>query len=155
MTLYEIDSEILSCIDEETGEIIDEERLTALNMERNKKISGVACWYKSLLAEAEAIKNEKQNLDKRKQACENKAESLKKWLAYALNGEKYSDARVDIGYRKSSSVNFVDGFDFNKLPDELKNVKVEPKKNDIKAAIKGGLKIEGCTIEEKNGIVIK
>ena len=32
--LYDINSEILSCIDAETGEIIDVERLQALQMER-------------------------------------------------------------------------------------------------------------------------
>ena len=31
MTLYEIDSAIMDCVDEETGEIIDLEKLEALN----------------------------------------------------------------------------------------------------------------------------
>ena len=35
--LYEIDNEILECVDEETGEILDEEKLNALEMEREKK----------------------------------------------------------------------------------------------------------------------
>lgn len=37
MTLYEIDSAIMDCVDEETGEIIDLEKLEALNIERDKK----------------------------------------------------------------------------------------------------------------------
>ena len=36
MTLYEIDNAILSCTDQETGEIIDQEALDALQMERKK-----------------------------------------------------------------------------------------------------------------------
>ena len=155
MTLYEIDEQILECIDEETGEIIDVEKLTALNMEREKKISNVACWIKDLKAEAEAIKNEKQNLAKRQATCENKAESLKKWLAYALNGEKFKDSKCNIGYRKSTSVNFGINFDFNTLPEDLKKVTVEPKKNDIKQAIKDGLQIEGVTLEESNNIIVQ
>ena len=77
MTIYDIEAEIMDCIDQETGEIIDIDRLNALEMERDKKISNVACWIKDLKAEAEAIKAEKQTLDKRQKAAENKAESLK------------------------------------------------------------------------------
>lgn len=155
MTLYEIDSAILDCIDQETGEIIDSDKLTALNMEREKKISNVACWIKDLKAEAEALKAEKQNLAKRQQICENKVESLKNWLSFALNGEKYKDSRCSISYRKSASVNFAEGFDFNTLPDDFKKVTVEPKKTEIKNAIKDGTTIDGCTIEETNNIVIQ
>ena len=39
MKLYEIDNAILDCIDLETGEVIDTERLDALNMERSKRIA--------------------------------------------------------------------------------------------------------------------
>lgn len=42
MTLYEIDSTIMDCVDEETGEIIDLEKLEALNIERDKKVEGIA-----------------------------------------------------------------------------------------------------------------
>ena len=101
MTLYEIDNEIMNCIDEETGEIIDLDRLNALEMERDKKIGNVACWIKDLKAEAEAIKAEKQALDKRQKAAENKAESLKTWLQTVLEGEKFKDSRCSISYRKS------------------------------------------------------
>lgn len=155
MTLYEIDQAILECLDEETGEIIDEEKLTALNMEREKKISNVACWIKDLKAEAEALKVEKQNLAKRQQTCENKVESLKRWLAIALNGAKYKDSKCSVGYRKSTSVNFGINFDFNTLPEDLKKVTVEPKKNEIKQAIKDGLQIDGVTLEETNNIIVQ
>lgn len=155
MTLYEIDAQILECIDEDTGEVIDLERLSELNMERDKKISGVACWIKDLKAEAEALKAEKQNLAKRQAVCENKVESLKNWLMYALNGEKYKDSRCNIRYQKSTSVSFAEGFDFNSLPEDYKKITVEPKKTEIKNAIKDGATIEGCTIKENNNIIIQ
>ena len=155
MTLYEIDEQILECIDEETGEIIDVEKLTALNMEREKKISNVACWIKDLKAEAEALKTEKQNLDKRQKACENKAESLKRWLEVALVGEKYKDSRVSISYRKSESVTFTDNFNYANLPDSMKKITIEPKKTEIKDYLKSGATIEGCSIVESNNIQIR
>ena len=60
--LYEIDKGIMECLDAETGEVIDPERLDALFMERNQKIENVACWVKNLLSDAEAIKAEKDAL---------------------------------------------------------------------------------------------
>ena len=39
--LYEIDADIMGCVDTETGEIVDIERLKALEMERDAKIEGV------------------------------------------------------------------------------------------------------------------
>lgn len=155
MNIYEIDALIESCIDAETGEIIDEEMLTALNMERDKKISNVACWIKNLKAEAEALKTEKQNLDKRQKACENKAESLKRWLEFALAGEKFKDSRVSISYRKSESVTFTDNFNFANLPDSMKKITIEPKKTEIKDYLKSGATIEGCSIVENNNIQIR
>ena len=155
MTLYEIEAEIMDCIDQETGEVIDIDRLNALEMERDKKISNVACWIKDLKAEAEAIKAEKQALDKRQKAAENKAESLKGWLQNILQGEKYKDSRCSISYRKSERVNFSDSFDLNTLPDSMKKVTIEPKKTEIKEFLKAGGEIDGVRIEENTSMTIK
>ena len=57
MTLYEIQQEIFDCIDAETGEVIDFERLNQLTIDRLTKIDNIACWYKQLTAEADAIDN--------------------------------------------------------------------------------------------------
>lgn len=155
MTIFDIDQEILSCIDMETGEVIDLEKLAALQMERDRKIHNVACWYKELTAEAEAIKAEKQKLAHRQQVCENKAESLKKYLAFALDGEKYKDGAVAISYRTSKSVVFYDDFDYSELPDEYQKITIEPKKAEIKKAIEEGHVIEGVELVEKTNIQIK
>lgn len=155
MNLYEIDEQILSCLDMETGEIIDEERLNALTMEREAKISGVACWIKDLKAENEAIKAEKQNLTRRQEVNDNKIESLKKWLEYALGGQKYKDGRVSISYRRSESVAFRDDFKVESLPIEFRKVTVEPMKSEIKQALKDGKEVKGCYIEEKNSMQIR
>ena len=41
MKLYEIDEAIMACIDAETGEIIDADKLDKLTMERDAKIENV------------------------------------------------------------------------------------------------------------------
>jgi hypothetical protein len=155
MTIYEIEAAILETVDQETGEVIDIDRLNALEMERDKKISNVACWIKDLRAEAEAIKAEKQALEKRQKAAENKAESLKTWLSGILQGEKFKDSRCSISYRKSERVDFSDSFDLNTLPDYMKKVTIEPKKTEIKEFLKGGGEIEGVRIEENTSMTIK
>lgn len=155
MTLYEINNAILETVDPETGEIIDVERLNALEMERDTKISNVACWIKDLKAENEAIKAEKQNLTRRQETNDKKMESLKRWLDFALNGEKFKDGKVSISYRKSESVQFSDSFTIESLPSEFIKVTAEPMKSEIKQAIKDGRTIEGCFIREDNNIQIR
>ena len=155
MTIYDIEAEIMDCIDQETGEIIDIDRLNALEMERDKKISNVACWIKDLKAEAEAIKAEKQTLDKRQKAAENKAESLKEWLQSILQGEKFKDSRCSISYRRSERVDFADNFVMDSLPDYMKKVTVEPKKTEIKDYLKTGATIEGVELVESTSMQIR
>lgn len=89
MKLYEIDQAIEECVDQETGEILDIDRLNALEMERNIKIRNVALWYKDVMAEAKALKDEEESFRKRRQAAENRAKGIKEWLGIVLAGETF------------------------------------------------------------------
>lgn len=150
--LYEIDAQIMECVDFETGEIIDETKLQALQLEFNEKVEGIALWIKNLLAEAKMIKEEKDNLAARQKSCENKAESLKRYLSSALGGEKFKTAKVSISYRKSESVEVED---ISLLGDDYLKFKPELDKTKIKDALKNGIALEGVTLVEKNNIHIK
>lgn len=153
MNLYEIDSAIMDCVDMETGEIIDMEALEDLQMERDQKIEGIGCWIKNLLADAKALKEEKDNLAARQKAAENKAASLKAYLSSYLNGEKFKTAKVSISYRKSDSVNIAEGA---VIPEEyLKYSEPTPDKIGLKAALKAGEKIQGISLVTSNNIQIK
>lgn len=155
MNLYQIEDAILDCVDQETGDIVDIEKLEALEMERDTKISNIACWIKDLKAEAEAIKAEKQNLDKRLKADTNKAEQLENYLDGYLNGAKFKDARCAISYRKSISTEIAEDLDLNTLPDECKTIEVKANKTAIKEALQNGEVINGCKLIEKSNIQIK
>ena len=159
MTIYEIDNEIMNCIDMETGEVIDTDKLNDLQMERDAKIENVALWIKELKAEAEAIKNEKQALAERQRVAENKAESLKNWLAYALNGEKVKTAKCSISYRNSESVEVTEeGLEalMREHEDLLTYKAPEPNKKAIKDAIKNdGLTVAGVQLLQKTSTIIK
>ena len=158
MTIYEIDQAIMECVDLETGEIIDTEQLDKLQMEREKKLENVACWIKDLKAEAEALKNEKQALAERQRVAENKVESLKKWLAYALQGEKFKTPKCAISFRKSEAVEVTDEGLNNlmKEHDELLTYKApEPNKTAIKQALKDGLNVAGVQLVQNISTIIK
>lgn len=155
MTLYEIDKRIVDLIDDETGEIIDSNLNTfdELIMERNNKIENVALWIKNLRADAEAYKAEAQAFVDRKKAAERKIESLTRLLEITLRGRKFKTERVQIGYRKSDSVQIDKDA---KLPDEyLRFREPEPDKAALKKALKDGVEIEGAWLEEKLNMQVK
>lgn len=169
MTIFELDDEIGKIldrlddlVDQETGEITDidefeelKSQLDNLGESKAEKISNVACWIKQLNADAEAIKKEKANLENRQKSCLNKAENLKKYLSYALNGEKFQDARVSISYRTSSTVDFAPNFDYSNLPKEFQKITIEPRKTELKKAIDNGQTFEGVIIKENKSMQIK
>lgn len=152
MTLYEIDTKISECIDGETGEVIDVERLSGLAMERHAKLEGVALWIKNLEATAKAIRAERDALDHRMKSAENRAESLREWLSRALDGGKMETPKVRISFRKSVMVEVDD-----RLPKKWcsKKIVYTPDKVAIRTAIQNGKKITGAKIVERQNIQIK
>ena len=153
MNLFQIDEEIMSCVDMETGEIVDTERLEQLQMDRDTKIENIACWIKNLLSDAEALKAQKQAFADRQKAAENKAESLKKYLASHLDGQKFSTDKVAISFRKTSAVNVTN---IGQIPAEyLKYAEPTVDKTAVKNAIKAGVSIAGAEIVEGQSISIK
>ena len=152
MTLYEIDTQISECIDGETGEVIDVDRLSGLVMERDTKLENVALWIKNLDATAKAIKAERDVLKTRQEQAEHKADLLREWLTKALDGEKLETPKVRVSYRKSTAVEVDD-----RLPKKWCSKKIVyiPDKVAIKTAISNGKKITGAKIVERQNIQIK
>lgn len=144
-SLYEIDQEIMMCVDQETGEIIDPERLDALQMARNDKVEAVALWIKNLQADANAFKAEKDAFADRERKALAKIDSLKKWLTMACDGQKFTTWRCAISFRKSERVEIADE---SKIPQDYLTckTKIEPDKAAIKEALKDGEIIEGCAL---------
>ena len=159
-SLYEIDQEILNCIDMETGEVVDLDKLNQLQIERDSKIEKVALWVKNLTSDAEAYKAEKELFAEREKAAKSKIESLKNWLSYATGQQKFQTTKVQISYRKSESVEIANEEAFlayaRRNRDDLLAYK-EPtiNKTAIKAALKEGQKIDFCSIIEKQNIQVK
>lgn len=153
MRLYDIDQAILKCIDVETGEVIDAEQLDKLQMERDEKIENVACWIKELKAEAEALKAEKMAFAERQKVTENKMESLKKWLAYALDGQAFKTVRASVSFRMTDKVEVADIY---KLDENFVRYREpEADKDAIKKAIKAGQEVAGATLVKNTSVIIK
>lgn len=160
--LYEIEHDILACVDQETGEIIDSEALTALQMERDIKLENVALWIKDLIAEAEAVKKEADKLTARKKSLDNKITDLKAWLLTALDGGKLKTPRCQVYPTHSQRVTFEDEgkvIDFLRTLEEperfLRFKDPELRKDEIKKALKDDYHIPGASLEETESVVIK
>ena len=158
MNLYEIENEIMSCVDMETGEINDVDKLQQLEMERDIKIENIALWVKNLEADAKAYKEEKDSFAQKQKSAENKAKSLKEYLRNFLAGENYKSTKVNVSFRASKSVDVFNMDALMRYDDcdcYLKYAEPTADKTAIKEAINNGVEIPGCRIVENQNIQIK
>lgn len=158
MNLYEINEAIMNCIDEETGEVVDIEALNNLSMEREIKIENLACWYKNLMADAEALKTEKNAFAEREKSAKSKAESIKRYLSSVLQGEKFTTDKCALSFRKSESIEILDLEAFmsdDKAENYLKYSEPTINKAELKKALKQGEEFKGVLLSSNSNIQIK
>lgn len=161
-TIFEIDADILSCIDTETGEILDLNKLEELNMERNKKIENVALYIKQLYGEAELIRAEEKALAERRKKKEKRAEGFASWLKQTLNSAEFETAKVAVSFRKSTvceitgdAIEIIEALEKNGYDDCVKYGAPELKKESIKKLLCQGVFIPGAELVEKQNMQIK
>ena len=156
MTLYELDKAIADFELEvnEDGEVLNIDELDELQLAREQKIEGISLWIKNLEAEKEAVKHEKDNFADREKRLGKKIESLKGYLGYALQGQKFSTPKVAVSFRKSESVLVKDEY---LVPDKYCEFTMvrKPNKTNLKKALKDGEEIMGVELVEKQNINIK
>ena len=152
MTLYEIDSAIIGCMDEETGEII-EGAMEELELDNIQKAENIALSIKNDAAMAKALKEEIDKLTQRLRTCNNGIDSKKKYLPYLLGDKKLKTARVSVSYRTSESVT-IDAL--GSLTEEYIRIP-EPQadKTAIKKAIKAGKEVAGAHIETSKSVIVR
>lgn len=148
MNLYEINSQILDCIDQETGEVMDIDRLEELNMAKGEKVDNVACWIKNLEADVVAFEAQEKAFADRKAATKRKIDSLKHYLTDALGGQNFSSDRCAVSFRRSKAVSVLDEAS---VPAEYMTEKVTrtPNKTAIAALLKSGKVVPGCELVER------
>lgn len=148
MRLYEIDAGIEKCIDEETGEILDFEKLDALQIERDKKIENIVFAIENTENDILGLKEQEEIFKARRKVAEKKLESLKGYLSYALKGEKFETMRAKVTFRKSEAVIVEDEA---KVPKEYWTERVTEgiDLTAVKGALKAGKSVSGTRIEER------
>jgi len=121
--------------DGEISEYIDQ-HIEELEIERDELISGLARIYKSVSAEASAIKQEESTLKARRQRNESFAEKIKQVLSDTIGeGDRYQDSACKIGWRKSESCRVVDDA---KVPEECIEIVRKVRLSDLKKMVKSG-----------------
>ena len=145
LKIYEISEEIQaldglldSWASNHEGDITDfplNDEFDRLEGERNEKLLNMAVWHKDLKGQAEAFDKEIKRLQGRFKALNNKAERIKEYIDYNLQeGEKLSDTRAVLSYRKSTQV-VIDVLTED-LPPEFIKTSIAPDKAAIKELVK-------------------
>ena len=163
--IYQLSGILQACIkldeqrmvDTDTGEILDVEQYLDMAEALDTKLENLALYIKNQQAEADMIKAEADKLAERAKAKANEAKRCKEYLSIFManyyDGKKFETARVRLSWRSSESVevNVIDA-----LPDEYLRFKdPEPDKAKIKAALKAGVELKGCTLVAKQNLQIK
>ena len=149
-------------VDPETGEVLTEEEANKLladyQEEASKKIEYICKIIKNSKAEAEALKAQKQEFEKRQKAAERKAESLKNYLKFALNGQKWKadDSSVTVSYRNNKDTVKIDSVE--SLPDQFfrcPHIESNVSKTAIKDVLLNGGTVPGAHLEDTVSVIIK
>ena len=169
--IYPVDVQIAnllsSCVDEETGEVLctDEEMEAAIyeiKMEFDEKIKQLRNAYKDadmnakmVAAEAKALREEASAVQKRSDVYANKAERIKRLMAWLLQGETFDKDGVKVGYRMSKETEIDDGFIEWAKENAPQFLNSTVRKADVMTALKNGENIEFARIKENRNIQIK
>lgn len=167
MKLYEIADDyrdfMTAIEDGDLPEEVIEDTLAALEGAFEAKADNIACLIKELEFEAAAIKQEAAALNERAKAKARRAERLRGYLGSTmlmLDMPSIETARNRVRFTKSEGVHIDDEAAFvkwaaGKFDKFLTYKDPAPNKTAIKAAIKGGMEIEGVWIEERKNLQIK
>jgi hypothetical protein len=151
-TLFEIKKDILDCIDMETGEIIDAEKLQQLQMDKHEKLRNIAFVAINATADIAAYKEQEKRFKAKRAAAEKTLAWAKETLSRELDGQKMKEAEFTVSYRQSEAIEIDEGAD---IPPEFLNMNPVIDKMSLKAALKEGAVISGCRLVQKQNIQIK
>lgn len=153
MTLYEINDEILSCLDLETGEILDPEKLESLQIDRKEKLRNIGFVALNAKADIQAYKEQENRFKAKRVAAEKTLAWAKETLQRELAGQKMKEAEFSIYYSPSESVEVdedaVIPAKFLKLQEPVVD------KAGLKTALKNGTEIKGVRLVQKQNLQIR
>jgi chromosome segregation ATPase len=166
--LYAISQNRRALFEELESETLSEETLTALvaqlqinNAEYDSAISDVCSAIKEWSLEAIMCRAEAKRLTERARATETRLERLKGTLTTALAGQAWAHGSHKVKFRKcercepEADLPNV-AWEEYLLPEYIQEkITYEPRKNEIKAAIKAGETVPGWIVREVKNITIE
>ena len=150
-TLFDINAEIESVIDFETGEILDPEKLEQLQMDRQEKLKN----FVALNAKADiaAYKEQEQRFKAKRVAAEKTLEWARETLARELNGQKMKEPEFSVYYSSSEAIEIDENAE---IPSKfLKQQAPQVDKKGLTLAIKNGTKFDGIRLVQKQSLCIR
>lgn len=150
-----------SCIDEETGEIIDTDVLEELKNDLEKQIvdksSDVVKYYKNREGLISQIDEEVKRLNAFKKSLKSRQENFEKYVIYCMDKLGKDKIETPNGVIKITDSEGVVIIDKEKVPAQYVSVKQEFKEDlrAISKAIKSGTKVPGAIIEKRKNISVK
>lgn len=150
-----------SCIDEETGEIIDTDVLEELKNDLEKQIveksSDVVKYHKNREGLINQIDEEVKRLNAFKKSLKSRQENFEKYIIYCMDKLGKDKIETPNGVIKITDSEGVVIVDKEKVPAQYVTVKQEftEDKRAIKKAIKSGTKVPGAIIEKRKNISVK
>lgn len=169
-TLYEIADNYRTFMEMvDAGELEDmdavADTLEAIQQEFDAKLDNIACLYKSLSAEADAIEAEAKHLLERAKYKRNVCDRLKSYVSaqmQSIGQDRFENERNRISFTKSTALAVTDESAlFNALQlanrDDLYEVEEVTKfdKTGIKKALKDGNTFAGCELKTNKNLQIK
>lgn len=152
-------------IPREQAEIAWFDTLDGIEQEFNLKAENIALYIKELAVKADALKQEEKKLAERRKSYERRTESLKEYLMrnmMQMHQNKVDGIRARITIRNNpASLQIQDESAVIQLlekigrDDLLKYAKPELKKTEIKAFLKSGGQLDGCSLMKTQSILIK
>jgi hypothetical protein len=162
MTLYDVIKELEETlnqfeVDEETGEVIfDADKIEALNLAKEEKITNIGYVILNKQAELNAIQERKKELDKRIKSLSNTIDRLNNYLSFCLDGEAFKCVDFEVKFTKSERVEINEEFFSNSFNDKyFKYKQPEADKTEIKKALKQGIEIPGASLVQHQNMKIK
>lgn len=159
--LYQLTADLQDALDavwlDEDGVLHGWADVEAVTADWEQKTEAVALYIKQLKADASAIEDEMDELEKRCRQKEAKAVRLTQYLAQnilAAGRDRFETAKCDCRFRRSKRVIVQD---IGKIPEEFIREKLsrDADKKGIKAAIEAGQEVPGAELFEERKLNIK
>lgn len=139
--IYNIDRQLRELIDEETGEVFDTEEAEKLQMEREKKIEGLALMEKEVDLRIRSIDQAIKELEEKKEKAKKTREKIIEFLTVTLDGKNFETPNALCKFTPSDRIE-VECVD--KLPKEYIRYLPQPNKTAIKKALDEGKTVDGA-----------